>query len=133
VSRGVCPIAPRIATRQPEFVSLRVLIIDDDEAFRAVARTLLSSSGYAIAGTVATAAEARRSVIGLQADALLLDVNLPDGNGVALAAELRAAHPTLRILLTSSDSGAAPRDGDSPFVAKTALARADLVTLLGKP
>jgi DNA-binding NarL/FixJ family response regulator len=133
VSRGVCPIAQGIATRQPEFVSLRVVIIDDDEAFRAVARTLLSSSGYTIAGAVATAAEARRSVIDLRADALLLDVNLPDGNGITLAAELRAAYPALRILLTSSDIGAAPRDGGSPFVAKTALAHVDLVALLGKP
>jgi len=133
VSRGVCPIARGIATRQPEFVSLRVLIIDDDEAFRAVARTLLSSSGYAIAGAVATAAEARRAVTDLQADALLLDLNLPDGNGVTLAAELRAAHPVLRILLTSSDTGAAPRDGGPPFVAKTALAHADLAALLGRP
>ena len=98
MSRGVCPIAPGIATRQPEFVPLRVLIVDDDEAFRAVARTLLSGSGYAIAGAVATAAEARGSVIGLHAEALLLDVNLPDGNGVTLRRRAarrasRAAHP----------------------------------------
>src|SRR3954449_74668 len=33
----------------------------------------------------------------------------------------------------SSDTGAAPCDGGSPFVAKTALARTDLVALLGKP
>ena len=110
-----------------------MLIVDDDDAFRAVARTLLSRAGYAVAGAVATAAEARRSVPALGPDALLLDVNLPDANGARLAVELRAAHPELRILLTSSDGGAVPRAAETPFVAKTGLARADLTAFLGKP
>jgi CheY-like chemotaxis protein len=114
-------------------VPQRVLIVDDDAAFRDVARALLSTSGYVIAAAIGTAAEARHAIEALQPDGLLLDVNLPDGDGVALAAELRAAHPDVRMLLTSSDWEAAPRGGTPPFVAKTELARTDLTPFLGKP
>jgi DNA-binding NarL/FixJ family response regulator len=114
-------------------VPQRVLIVDDDAAFRDAARVLLSSSGYLIAGAFGTAAEARRAVEVLRPDGLLLDVNLPDGDGISLAAELRAAHPAVRTLLTSSDCETAPRGGTPPFVAKTELARTDLTIYLGTP
>jgi two-component system, NarL family, response regulator DesR len=114
-------------------VPQRVLIVDDDVAFRDVARTLLSDLGYLVAGATSSAVEARAAVESLRPDALLLDVNLPDGNGIALAAEVLASRPGTRILLTSSDGGSRPRDGMAPFVAKTQLARTDLTAYLGKP
>jgi len=64
-------------------------------------------------------------------DAVLCDVNLPDGNGLALAGELRP----LRVLLTSSDADAAPRRllarAKAGFVAKPDFLVTDLRPLLG--
>lgn len=108
-----------------------MLIVDDDVTFRDAARRLLSEAGYVIAGATATVGDARAAVAALRPDGVLLDVNLPDGNGVALAAELLAAHAGMRILLTSSDSGTRPRDGLVPFVTKTELARTDLTAFFG--
>ena len=110
---------------------LRILIVDDDAAFRDGVARELEARGYEIAGCAATLAEARAALAALEPDAVLLDVNLPDGNGVAFAGEVRA-----RVLLTSTDAGAAPsrlveRSGAAGFVAKTELLDADLSRYLG--
>ncbi len=112
-------------------VPIRVLIVDDDPRFRATVAGALADRGYEVAGEAATVAEARTLVAELRPDAVLCDVNLPDGNGLALAGELRP----LRVLLTSSDEHAAPprllaRVG-AAFVAKPDFLITDLRPLLG--
>jgi DNA-binding NarL/FixJ family response regulator len=67
-------------------------------------------------------------------DAVLIDVNLPDGDGLGVAARLTAAGGS-RVLLTSSDHTAAPARlmrscGAVGFVAKEDLADAALDTYL---
>jgi DNA-binding NtrC family response regulator len=119
-------------------VPARVLIVDDDAAFRDMASDLLTGAGYTVAGTVGTIADARAAIAGDRPEALLLDVNLPDGTGVDLAEELCVGQPHLRILLTSSDDRWAEsvikrRCARAAFLAKTELAVADLVPLLGEP
>jgi len=96
-----------------------VLIVDDDPEFRQRASRVLADRGY----------DARP-------DAVLLDVNLPDGDGLTFAQELADADGAVRVLLTSSDAGAAPRrlverSGAAGFVAKVDLAVADLTPYLG--
>ncbi len=109
----------------------RVLIVDDDPRFRATVSRALAERGYDVVGEAATIAGARAAVAELRPDAVLCDVNLPDGNGLALAGELRP----LRVLLTSSDENAAPprllaRAG-AAFVAKPDFLITDLRPLLG--
>jgi DNA-binding NarL/FixJ family response regulator len=112
-------------------VPVRVLIVDDDPRFRALAADALAARGYAVAGEAGTIAAAREAVASLRPDAVLCDVNLPDGNGLALAGELRP----LRVLLTSSDPDAAPRRlvarAKAGFVAKPDFLVTDLRPLLG--
>ena len=107
-------------------VKVAVLIVDDDPGFRRIARTLLEARGLSVAGEAADAAQARLVLAESQAEALLLDVNLPDTSGPVLARELRAAQPGLRILLTSTDDTVGPVDGVADFVPKTELVSADL-------
>ena len=112
---------------------IRVLIVDDDDAFREGIARELEARGYAIAGCAATLAEARAALLALDPDAILLDVNLPDGNGVTFAHGIATR---ARVLLTSTDDGAAParlveRSGAVGFVAKTELLDADLGRYLG--
>jgi DNA-binding NarL/FixJ family response regulator len=108
---------------------MRVLIVDDDAAFRRTAGRVLDDRGYEIAGEAETMAEARSAIARLRPDAVLLDVQLPDGNGTALAEELAAGAPGIRVLLTSSDTAAPP--AGVGFVAKTDLIAADLSRYLG--
>jgi DNA-binding NarL/FixJ family response regulator len=115
---------------------VRVLLVDDDEAFRQSAAKFLAERGYDVVGQASTLAEARAAVVQLRPDALLLDVNLPDGNGVALATELTRDGEPLRVLLTSTDSSAVTRrlldrSGAAGFVAKADLMGGDLRSQLG--
>ena len=99
-----------------------VLVVDDDQTFRRLAARLLASLGLGEvveAGTVASALETAER---LRPVAALVDVGLPDGDGVELAARLAAMPWTPRVLVTSSDLGAALRVGPMPFIAKDQLA-----------
>lgn len=115
---------------------LSVLIVDDDAGFRRVARELLTSRGYAVAGEATTLDEARTAVVREGPNGVLLDVNLPDGDGLDLAAELCGLRPAVRVLLTSVSEGAATADlvrrvGAAGFVRKRDLISADLAGYLG--
>ena len=110
---------------------VRVLIVDDDPRFRRLAADALVTRGYDVVGEAGTIAAARAAVAALKPDAVLCDVNLPDGNGLALAGELQP----LRVLLMSSDADAAPRKllarARAGFVAKPEFLVTDLRPLLG--
>jgi DNA-binding NarL/FixJ family response regulator len=115
---------------------VRVLLIDDDDVFRRSAAAFLGERGYEVVGEAGTVVEARLALGRLDPDALLLDVNLPDGNGVAFATELTEECGRLRILLTSTDASAVTRRllarcGAAGFVAKPDLMAADLRPYLG--
>jgi CheY-like chemotaxis protein len=105
----------------PEVTSY-VLLVDDDEIFRGLAARLLATLdlGEVVeADTVASALEAAER---LKPVAVLVDVSLPDGDGVELAARLARMPWTPRVVLTSSDLAAATRTGAIPFIAKDHLA-----------
>jgi DNA-binding NarL/FixJ family response regulator len=113
--------------------ALRVLLIDDHAPFRAAARELLERRGFTVV------AEADGAKAGLQAaqavalDAVVLDVQLPDGNGIDVCRALTAAHSGLVVLLVSADPRQGRWAGDCGAVAfapKARLASADLVGLL---
>jgi DNA-binding NarL/FixJ family response regulator len=115
---------------------VRVLLVDDDDAFRQSAAQVLAERGYEVVRQASTIAEARAAVLQLRPDAVLLDVNLPDGNGVAFAMELTSDGGPLRVLLTSTDSSAVTRrlldrSGAVGFVAKADLMGGDLRSHLG--
>src|SRR5436309_14553599 len=80
-----------------------VLVVDDDLEFGKVAADLLADRGYQVVGHAATANEAVALCDRLDPDAVLLDVRLPDANGVTLAQRLRTASDRPSILLTSTD------------------------------
>ena len=111
-------------------MGLTILIVDDDPAFRSLARTLLTARGYRVIGEAEGVDDGLAVATEMRPDAVLLDVNLRDGDGLELAGRLtREGGP--RVLLTSSDATAAPerlvrRSGAVGFVAKEELARSAL-------
>ena len=114
----------------------RVLIVDDDARFRALARTLLETSGYLVVAEAADGARALAAIGRVSADAALIDVQLPDIDGLALARRLHQTDQSLRIVLTSTDPtlvipAALAQSGALAFVPKDKLAITDLAPLLG--
>src|SRR3954467_13835735 len=62
-----------------------VLLVDDDPAFRVLARRILIAAGLDVVAEAATAAAAHDAALAWRPDTALVDVGLPDGHGVALA------------------------------------------------
>ena len=113
----------------------RLLIVDDDPAFRRLARRLLSGA-FDVVGEAATATEARSSVRAARPDVVLLDVRLPDGDGLSLAGEIAGGSGAPAVVLTSSDDlgdvAADVATGARGFIPKAALDDRALVALLEK-
>jgi DNA-binding NarL/FixJ family response regulator len=83
-------------------VPLRLLIVDDHERFRTVARRTLQRDGYDVVGEAADAAEGIDLAGTLLPDVVLLDVMLPDRSGLDVIAELRTQQPGLAVVLIST-------------------------------
>jgi CheY-like chemotaxis protein len=108
-----------------------ILIVDDDRAFGRAAAEILVGRGFRVLGQATTGVEALAEFDRLDPDAVLLDVTLPDTNGVVLAEQLRARPDRPMILLTSTDRKAVSpeplrRSGAIGFIPKTELAHCDL-------
>jgi two-component system KDP operon response regulator KdpE len=76
----------------------RILLVEDEELNRMLVKAVLSRAGVdavrnAELVDATTLTEARDSVRGGRFDLILLDLNLPDGNGLSLARELAASDP----------------------------------------
>jgi DNA-binding NarL/FixJ family response regulator len=79
-----------------------VLIVDDHPSFRASARMLLESEGYEVIGEAEDGSSALRAVQELKPDIVLLDVQLPDIDGIEVASQLTANGAGPAVVLTSS-------------------------------
>jgi CheY-like chemotaxis protein len=114
-----------------------VLVVDDDVAFRRLAVRMLVRMGFAVVGEAGTVAEASTAAAELRPDAALVDVGLPDGDGIELARSLAALPWRPRVVLTSTDrevtsSEGARLVGAVAFIAKDELPEGSLARLLGK-
>ncbi len=113
-----------------------ILVIDDDAAFRALACRMLADCGLEVVGEAESAAGGNAAAVRLRPDAALVDVMLPDGDGVALAQELAALPWKPRVVITSSSADAAGRNeidrsGVVAFLPKDELPTAALDRLVG--
>lgn len=113
-----------------------VLVVDDDPNFRTLAVRLLTASGLTVVGEADSVAAALVAADRLKPAAVLVDIELPDGDGVALTRQLAVLpwHP--RVLLTSVDGDnttteEAQKAGAQAFVTKADLPDAPLARLLG--
>lgn len=82
---------------------IRVHIVDDHKMLVEGLRMLINESGTAKVTAVShDAAQCYRILTSETPDVLLLDINLPDANGVDLCAELKSKYPDLKILALTS-------------------------------
>jgi len=91
-------------------MTVTVLLVDDDPSFRLLARRTLAGTSMTVVGEADTAASGAEAARALKPEAVLVDVGLPDSDGIALARELSALPWRPRIVLTSVDPDAASPD-----------------------
>jgi DNA-binding NarL/FixJ family response regulator len=110
------------------------LIVDDHQPFRAVARELLECAGYVVTGEAADAEEALAAVVDDRPDAVLLDVQLPDRDGFAVATALVALDGPAVVLISSREADDYGRRiaacGARGFIPKSKLSAATFAALL---
>ncbi|MFJ6671210.1 response regulator [Actinosynnema sp. NPDC091369] len=81
----------------------RVFLVDDHEVVRIGVRELLNSADdLEVVGEAGSVAEALARVPASGAEVAVLDVRLPDGNGIELCRELRSRMPELKCLMLTS-------------------------------
>jgi CheY-like chemotaxis protein len=120
-----------------ERMARSVLVVDDSAPFRATARALLEARGYRVVGAVAGGGEALAAVEAMRPDAVLLDINLPDADGIAVAGRLTGEGGPAVVLVSTLDGaavgGAIERSGARGFLSKADLTSPRLLELLGPP
>ena len=80
-----------------------VLVVDDHVVFgQLVERALTHESDLVCVGVATSVAQARQMCAATRPDVVLMDVRLPDGDGVEAAAELVRANPDLRVVILSA-------------------------------
>jgi DNA-binding NarL/FixJ family response regulator len=89
-------------SRMADTNTIRVFLIDDHPVLReSLARALNAESGMTVVGQAGTAAEALRDIPLDRPDVVLVDLNIPDRDGIELLMVLHAQHPVLRLLVLS--------------------------------
>jgi DNA-binding NarL/FixJ family response regulator len=107
---------------------VRVLLVDDQALFlRALVSVVGETAGFTVVGEAATGEECLRLANEVRPDLVLLDVNLPEMDGVEVARRLRAGDaPPMVVLLSTYDEDAGERfvaeSGANAYVTKSAFA-----------
>lgn len=103
----------------PDEHLIRLLLVDDHEVVRLGLKTLFEEAGgFQVVGEAGTQSAAIAEAARLAPDVVLMDVKLPDGNGVEACRAIRAAQPSARVLFLTSYA-------DDEAVLATILAGAD--------
>ncbi|GAA1925898.1 DNA-binding NarL/FixJ family response regulator [Marmoricola bigeumensis] len=109
----------------------RVMVVDDHPMWRDAVERDLSAAGLSIVATAATGSEAINRARATRPSVVVLDLNIPEPNGVDVTATLVAEDPTVRILVLSasgeqSDVLEAVKAGASGYLVKSA-SKAELI------
>jgi YesN/AraC family two-component response regulator len=111
----------------------RILIADDNSVARTTIRALLDWHSFQVCGEAQNGKEAIERVIELKPDIILLDINMPELNGVKAAYEIRRVSPTTKIVFLTIHNTPGTKQvtklWSHGFVAKSA-AGTDLIPLL---
>ncbi len=86
-------------------MTIKVFLLDDHEVVRRGVGDLLESSGeFTVVGEASNAEQAINRIAAAAPDLAILDVRLPDGNGIEVCREIRSTLPDVRCLMLTSFS-----------------------------
>ncbi|MBL8778604.1 MAG: response regulator transcription factor [Acidimicrobiales bacterium] len=84
-------------------MTVRVFLLDDHEVVRRGLRDLLEAEeDFEVVGEAGTAEEAYGRIPATRPDVAVLDVRLPDGDGIEVCREIRSKHPEIQCLMLTS-------------------------------
>ena len=120
--------------RHPDSAPIRVLIVDDHPMVREGLRSMLEPAGVDVVGEAGTGEDALRIAAALRPEIVLLDLELPDLDGLAVLQRLKAAERRTAVLvITMHDDPAlvrrAVQGGASGYVLK-GVGRGELLSAL---
>ncbi len=106
---------------EPHATEPIILVVEDDQALGSTLRNVLSSSGYQV-WVAESGSEARATLEHLEPDLILLDLTLPDADGLILAATLKILRSTPIIIMSArtqqADRVLGLKLGADDFIAK---------------
>ena len=82
--------------------ALRVMVVDDHPMWREGVARDLTEAGHQVVATAANGADAIRRFPAARPDVLVLDLQIPEPNGVAVTAEVIKQNPAVRVLILSA-------------------------------
>ena len=101
---------------------LSVMVVDDQAPFRMAARAVIRrSEGFSLAGEAENGVKALELANEIHPDVVLMDINMPEMNGIEATRQLVAKHPDVVVILCSTYEAA-----DLPPEVATSGARAYL-------
>jgi two-component system response regulator DegU len=87
------------------FQLIRVAIVDDHTVVAEGFERLINASGVAgVTGIAYSVSGCLKLLAHNKTDVLLLDVNLPDGNGIDLYQQIKSLYPDLRVIILTSNT-----------------------------
>ena len=104
---------------------MKVLIVDDHEVVRHGLKTAIQAHGYEVAAVAGSINEAQAFMAQTNPDAIIIDINLPDGSGFELVTWARKLSPIIAIIVLTLNDGAdyvraAKNAGANAFIVKSA-------------
>lgn len=115
-------------------MSLRLLLVDDHALFRQSLNVLLTANRYQVVGMASNGYEALEAARRLRPDLILMDIEMPDGDGLTATRLIKAEMPDIAIVMltVSADDEhlfAAIRSGASGYLLKSQSADQFLIFL----
>jgi DNA-binding NarL/FixJ family response regulator len=103
--------------------TMRILVVDDDDAVRTVLSELLQEEGLEVVGRAVDGVEGVSLALSLSPDVILLDVRMPRMGGIDAAREILSRLPNVRVVMLSAYDDAslkaeAQAAGASAFLVK---------------